>query len=344
MNFLLAIPFLFLSLASIGQKAEKINPFKSIDERVKKIQASAIDSLSKKLTTPYKKDIEKVRSIFKWITENIAYDIVGYHNTKGIYAGLFRPNISTIDSVIQKDYHDNIVNKVLNERKAVCDGYTRLFKSLCDQANIKSKIIVGNIRWATDPIGQIFDRPHAWNAVLINEKWQLLDPTWASGYVNSKITEFIKKYNEFYFLIDPAKLINDHYPDDPKWSLLNNSPSRQQFSSYPFFHQAIYTSSIVSYAPANGLIPVTISNKKIHIELVTKDTKKSMYVLEYPYQDIVPDSSLTTEVIAKKYTPTYTILGNKIYLDYELLSSNPERIDVYYNNNLILSYGVKMYR
>jgi transglutaminase/protease-like cytokinesis protein 3 len=337
----------FAALLSFGQTAK--SNFSLIDKRVVTIHSNSVDSLSIMLCSPYKTQIEKVRSIFKWITENIEYDVVGYHNTKGIYSGLFRPTISTIDSVIQRDYNDRIGDKVLKEKRAVCDGYARLFKTLCDKANIQSVVISGYARWYSDPIGVVTDRKHAWNAVFINNKWQLLDPTWASGTVDDKVTKFSKKYNDFYFLTDPIKLFNDHYPSDPKWALFSNPPSRQIFYYYPFFHQDFYNSNILSYKPTNGLIEVTIVNKKIRIELETEDTEKELYVMEYPYQtdatnyDLI-DDTLSIEELNKKYAPKYKIIGKKIYWDYELQSDKTERIDILYNDKLILSYRIRMYK
>jgi len=345
MKTLLTLLFVIATQLLFGQTAK--NNFSHIDKRVLTIQSSSVDSLSNMLCSPYNTQIEKIRSIFKWITENIEYDVIGYHNTKGIYLGLFRPTISTIDSVVQKDYNDRIVEKVLTEKRAICDGYARLFKTLCDKANIQSIVISGYIRWYSDPIGVVTDREHAWNAVFINNKWQLLDPTWASGTCDNAITKFTKKYNDFYFLTDPIKLFNDHYPSDTKWTLFSNPPSRKVFYCYPFFHQEFYTSRIISYKPTNGLIEVTIVNKKVRIELETEDKEKKLYVMEYPYQtdttnyDLI-DENLSIEEFDKKYAPKYKIVGKKIYWDYELQSDKTERLDILYNDKLILSYRVRI--
>jgi transglutaminase/protease-like cytokinesis protein 3 len=347
MKIFLSILLILSTLFCGGQTAN--NNFSLIDKKVKTIQGRSVDSLSKKLTAPYKTQIQKIRSIFKWITENIQYDVEGYHNPKGAYSGLFRPTISNIDSEVQKDYNDRIVEKVLTERKAVCEGYARLFKTLCDHANIQSVVISGYIRWHSDPIGVLTDRKHAWNAVYLNNKWQLLDPTWASGTVDDAVSTFTKKYNNFYFLTDPVKLFNDHFPYDAKWTLFANSPNRQQFYNYPFFYEDFYTCNILSYKPTNGLVEVTIANKKVRIELETNDKEKELYVLEYPYKvdttkyDLV-DDKLSIEDLNKKYAPKYKIAGKKIYWDYELQSNQTERLDILYNDKLILSYSIRMYK
>ena len=347
MSILFTLLFIVASLLSFGQATK--NNFSLIDQKVKTIQSNSIDSLSTMLCSSYKTPIEKVRSIFKWVTENIEYDVVGYHNINEIYSGLFRPTISIIDSVVFKDYNDRIVEKVLKEKRAICDGYARVFKTLCDKANIQSVITSGHIRWYSEPIGVVTNRTHAWNAVFINNKWQLLDPTWASGTADDEVTKFSKKYNDFYFLTDPIQFFNNHYPFDPKWALFSNPPSRQLFYYYPFFHEDFYTSHIISYKPTNGLIDVTIVNKKVRIELATEDKEKQLYVREYPYQtdtnnhDLV-DDTLSIEKPSFKNVTNYKISGKKIYWDYELLSDKTERLDIFYNEKLILSYSIRMYK
>jgi transglutaminase/protease-like cytokinesis protein 3 len=347
MRTLLTLLFIVATLHSLGQTA-KTN-FSIIDKRVLTIQTNSIDSLSKMLCSPYKTQIEKVRSIFKWITENIEYDVIGYHNTKGIYSGIFRPTISTIDSVVQKDYNDRIVEKVLTEKRAICDGYARLFKTLCDKANIQSVVISGYIRWYSDPIGVVTDRKHAWNAVFLNGKWQLIDPTWASGYTNENVSKFIKKFDEFYFLTDPIKFFNDHYPTETKWALFSNPPNRETFYNYPFFHKDFFDSKIISYKPINGYLEVSIVSKKISIELETDDKEKKLYVMEYPYtmdttNQFLIDDTLSDEDLEKKYSPKYKIVGKKILWDYEVQSDKTTRLDIMYNDKLILSYRIRVFK
>jgi Uncharacterized protein involved in cytokinesis, contains TGc (transglutaminase/protease-like) domain len=343
MKIFILLPLIF-STHQLFAQATKSN-FSSIDKRAKPIQANPVGPLSKKLTSPYKTQLEKVRSIFRWITENIQYDVEGYHNPKGVYSDLFRSAISSVDSVRQADYNNSIIQKVLTERKAVCEGYARLFKTLCDSANIPCVTISGHVRWYTDPIGIITDRKHSWNAVFLNNKWQLLDPTWASGKVDDKTKKFQKEYDDFYFLTDPIQFYNDHCPADAKWALFANPPSRQQFYKYPFFHPEFYKSRITSVKPTNGLIEVTANQKTIRIELESLVKQKELLVIEYPDQNdtinYAQDDSLLIEELNKKYASQYEIDGNKIYWDYEIKSIKTERLDIYFVDKLILTYSVR---
>jgi transglutaminase/protease-like cytokinesis protein 3 len=89
------------------------------------------------------------------------------------------------------------------------------------------------------------NREHAWNTVFINKVWKLIDPTWASGYTNSEVTEFKKTYSEFYFFTNPIEFFNDHYPTDNKWSLLPVTPTLTQFYNFPFYYPTFYQFRVI---------------------------------------------------------------------------------------------------
>ena len=64
------------------------------------------------------------------------------------------------------------------KRKSICAGYSNLFKKLCDYSNIKCVIIEGYSK-GYNYNGEILKEPnHAWNAVKLYDKWELIDSTW----------------------------------------------------------------------------------------------------------------------------------------------------------------------
>ncbi len=79
--------FLLISSNCFSQAAP-LN-YTLIDSARKEVPSGSADTLAQNLTAGYITDSEKVRSIFKWITENIAYDTKGYYNLNNIYDGLF---------------------------------------------------------------------------------------------------------------------------------------------------------------------------------------------------------------------------------------------------------------
>src|SRR5689334_5721719 len=145
-KFMKKIPIIiliFLSAQSYSQTWPK--SFPAIEKRVKTIKPLSPDSLAQILTAPYKTDTEKVWSIFRWITENIVYDTLGYYYPEKLYEGLWQASLIANRADYNSEYNKRIVQKILTEKKAVCDGYSRLFKSLCDSAKIRCEIITGYI-------------------------------------------------------------------------------------------------------------------------------------------------------------------------------------------------------
>ncbi|MCJ7444802.1 MAG: tetratricopeptide repeat protein [Methanotrichaceae archaeon] len=108
-------------------------------------------------------------------------------------------------------------DNVLKERKANCYGYAKLFEALAKEANLTAVTIDGH----TGITGDKFRFEHTWNAVKINGSWYLLDATGGG---------------EYYFLTPPSKFILDHFPLDPKWQLLNNPLSEDEFKRLPKWH------------------------------------------------------------------------------------------------------------
>jgi transglutaminase/protease-like cytokinesis protein 3 len=109
-----------------------------------------------------------VRAIFRWITENIAYDFKYYnkYNYKGKEPKSFNCSGDSMQCEIRKRvWETEYVNKVLDQKKAVCQGYSMLFKKMCDIAGIPSEVVPGYVRTEYYEVGTIGNLSHAWNAV-----------------------------------------------------------------------------------------------------------------------------------------------------------------------------------
>ncbi len=190
--------------------------FADIDRHALKAPVSvrnSIEDLADYLTAPCRNDLEKVRSIYRWITENISYDVEGYRSD---------------------NYGDLSPESVLTSGSAVCSGYTGLFGMLAEVAEIEVVEISG---WAKgidyeagDPI--LGPTNHSWNAVRIGDGWYLIDSTWGAG--SSDGMHFIRQFEEHYFLTPPEQFIFDHLPEDPSWQLLESPVSETQFVRLPY--------------------------------------------------------------------------------------------------------------
>lgn len=220
----------------------------------------ALSSLASQLFRNCRTDRQKVTAAFQWITEHIDYNTNRYTGNKVVSTepeeeGPLRP------------LNERVALNVLRRRTAFCDGFARLFSALCEKASIKSEIICG---YANTGFGRSsrFGVNHYWNAVFLEGSWQLLDATWASGYINARSGEFIKSYNGNYFLADPAFFIRDHYPDDPRWTLLPDDKTPEEFRQSPFRQKDFLKYGITGYSPRKGIIDAALGDTLL-LELET---------------------------------------------------------------------------
>ncbi|MEO9482050.1 MAG: transglutaminase domain-containing protein [Ekhidna sp.] len=145
--------------------------------------------ISKKIVNQNQSDSLNLVSIFNWITDNIEYDVKTYQQNLDYPYFIIDPNLDSASYM--KVYNSKVSEMVIRTKKAICDGYSRLFLSLCELAKIQCKYITGKVRFPLrDELAE-----HAWNAVLINNQWYLLDITWASGYVSRN--SFVEKRKTF---------------------------------------------------------------------------------------------------------------------------------------------------
>ncbi len=207
-KFLLIVT-LILTLLSIALYGQDFN-YQVIDEHAlntpKEIEKS-MESLSVYLTKDIKNDFFKFRSIYRWITNNIAYDVEAYF------------------SGIRSDYS---AEGVLKSRKAICEGYSSLFERLAKIASLEVVKVSGYGKGYSYTQGKKFNTTnHSWNAVKIEGNWYLLDVTWGAGYVNGR--KYVKSFDDVYFLTPPEILIFNHLPLVSKWQLIEKKMSLEEF-------------------------------------------------------------------------------------------------------------------
>lgn len=204
--------------------------------------------LALELTGTISNDRQKAEVIFRWIAQNISYTIRTPQRFPRPYSDEFEAEgpLPPLDERVARD--------VLRRGTALCDGYARLFYTLCRYAGLQAAVIRGYARPREFSEQTRFGINHFWNAVWLEGRWQLLDLTWASGYLSRQGDRFIRHLDETYFLTPPELFIEDHYPDDPRWTLLEDArfPREFQYSAFRLFAFTKY--GFVDYFPARGLL------------------------------------------------------------------------------------------
>lgn len=311
--------------------------------QVKSVSLSNIDeftspaTLSKLLTTNDTTNLQKVKSIFRWVTDNIAYNVKSFQNRVNPYSADYWLEEDDDKSPVLKPLNERVAEMVLKRRTAVCDGYARLFKSLCDYSGIRCEIITGYAKTSINRIGAQFRSNHKWNAVFIDSNWYLLDATWASGYINYR-DEFEKEYNAHYFLTPPDEFILDHYPEDLHWTLLPKPPIFKEFYSTPFKTSNFNRNYISSFKPLNGIIEASVGDS-IVFELETNRPKRNLWVIDIPYVD---SNAIWVMQCCGIDKPVNIINGNKVSYTYKVKSDNVEWLNVIYDDELIMRYKLNI--
>jgi hypothetical protein len=240
--------FGFAVIGSTNALSCQEGAYKEIDRHALQAPKSveqSIESLASYLIKPANNELERVCAIFRWITENIAYD------TQGFFSG---------------EYGDQSPEVVLKKRKAVCEGYARLFESLARAAGLEAVKIRGYAKGYSYLVSSNFDGPpnHTWNAIKINGQWHLLDCAWGAGYVNEQ-GQFVREFTDYFFLTPPSQFIYTHFPEDPKWQLLEKPISKTEWENLVYLRPAFFKlglkleSHFQNLIQADGQIVITLS-------------------------------------------------------------------------------------
>ena len=164
------------------------------------ISNSAVTDLAFLLTDGIDNDYDKMVAVYDWVTQNIAYDLEKLEN------------ISAFDSGAEY---------VLGTGRGICHDYAELTRALLTAVGIEVTYERGEV---IPSMGEI--EIHAWNNVLIGERWYALDTTWGAGFILEDRSTFIQKPRRIY-LTTPEEL-----------RLLHNDPDYKEKREQEYFFEA----------------------------------------------------------------------------------------------------------
>jgi transglutaminase/protease-like cytokinesis protein 3 len=155
---------------------------------------------------------EKVELIYYWIASNISYDV---------------------DNYASKAKAHKTPHQVFTEKRGAYRGYADLFKHMCDEARVRCVVIPGYAKGYNFKGERLAKANHAWNAVWIDNSWQLIDVTWGSGYVQDMGDSFVfrSSLDTDYLFSKPEGFVIQHFPEDVKWQLLETPVTIDDFYS-----------------------------------------------------------------------------------------------------------------
>ena len=210
------------------------------------------------ITTNASSDYDKVKKAHDWVALNIKYDV---------------------QSFLSGRYQSQAAGAVLKRGSAVCAGYADVFKMICDALEIDCVIVSGYARGYGSSLFKYEDpnvSNHAWNIVTIAGKKYLIDSTWDSGSISG--ANFLPRYKTQYLFTDPEHFINEHFPIDRKYQLLDPPLTAEAFDAVPFINPVFYQIAEINQKLAR-ITEVTIEEDGVpfSLELILKPEYELIY-------------------------------------------------------------------
>lgn len=309
---LLAVSILSVSIIVNAQPGG--NRYKTVDDYVKSL--GSLDTLNAGtisfiLTKKFSDNVDKVRAIYVWITNNISMDL----------------------KQLKKGGNEKMLGEdVLKTRKANASGYAALFQDMCSVAKIRCLTVDGFIKKNTEDFNNIPDEfNHTWAVIQLGqspETWFYVDPAMGSGYVDEKLTKYTKQFNDNYFFADKIIFNLQHLPDNMAWQLGNNGPkSPKDFFAQPIVKDNAYEFGISAFMPQAGMIkantkkPVQFSfkasgNTKIDIVSLQMGTEKKIRNKTVDFINTNGTISFSYKFDEEESYPVTVLVNNKPVLAY----------------------------
>lgn len=283
--------------------------------------------LSYNLTNHLNSDVERFRAIYLWICTNIKNDYSLYlKNERRRKRFKNDPHkLNEWNNQLKKD----VYKKLLKSNKTICTGYAFLLKKLSELANLDCEIVNGYGRTSSTEIDKLISPNHSWNAIKLNNKWYLCDPTWASGSQNAETLEFVFQYNDGFFLAEPELFSINHFPIESNWVLHdNNEQSFSEFLKAPVIYGNAYKNLKQHNAP------------KLLYNIVKKHEN---IIFEYELQNSIKVDTVTFLIDngynTKTIKPTYTQVDkNSLVLGYKFNTTGMYDVHVLIGDDLISTY------
>ncbi|MCC7467282.1 MAG: hypothetical protein IT261_13470 [Saprospiraceae bacterium] len=210
MKYILVLFFVF-GWQWAGAQAD----YSLLDEKIRNFRKSDYatpEALAMALCRDLITDHEKARAIFTWIAEHIRYHMVSDPPAKS-----------------KKAYYDLRVKQVFRRGKGVCMDYALLYQRMAQAVGLNCAFIGGHSKtfaheWES----------HAWNAVFIEGKWELLDVTWGAGSRDEQ-GKFVQEFKPGFFLTEPRIFLLNHFPDSSQWQLVQEPITSEEFKKLSHF-------------------------------------------------------------------------------------------------------------
>ncbi|KRD09941.1 transglutaminase [Flavobacterium sp. Root901] len=316
--------FIFLLLNIIFTFSTFAQKYNEVDKIVLKYPKnfSTTEELAERINDDFKSDYDKARAIYSWIAFNIKYDYNAYLNPPRTQGFSYSTEAEKQRKI--KELNDRLFQKAFSSKKAVCEGFTTLYQHLAELSGLKSEIIRGDSKISVRDIGRKnISSNHAWNIVLIERKWRLIDVTWGQGYFDSSKGRMVTDFSPVYFDTDPDYFFAKHFPDSG--SYLGDKLNKEDFLNGPLIYNKTIEYDFQIKSPNSGIIEAKYGDK-IEVEIKNLTKSDQVFYLNKRNQPVLVKNSKE-----KRGGLEFQILYDNTIGDY---------ITIFVNTNSIVSFKV----
>lgn len=310
--------------------------FSDADKRALANKGASLDDLQGlvyNLTKDLKTDTERFRSIYMWVCSNVKNDY-------GLYAKNKRKRKRyQEDSLKLEAWNDKFKKRIfktlLRRKRTICTGYAYIVQTLSQLANIDCRIINGFGKTSTGDIEDYKYPNHSWNAVKLNDKWYLCDPTWASGAQDINNGRFVFNYNNGLFLASPELFAINHFPLEEHWFLFDNTkPTFKEFLEAPIVYNDAYQLLAKHIQPLKlyNIVPVDFN---INFEYLLKPNSNPKKIT------LLIDDGINSKTVRPD---TIAFDRQKLKLTYTLKKRGQYDIHLKIDGQLVATYVYKVIR
>lgn len=254
------ISFLFLLLHIIFFNFASAQKLSEVDKIVAKYPKSfgSTEKLADRIEKDFDSEYEKARAIYSWMAFNMKYDYNVFLNPPRTQGFSYSSEAEKQRKI--KQLNDNLIQKSFKSQKAVCEGFTALYQHLSELVGLKCEVIRGDSKVRLSDIGRkTTSSNHAWNMVLVDKKWRLVDVTWGQGYYDSSKGRMVNDFNPAYFDTDPDYFFAKHFPDSG--TFLGDRLSKEEFLNGPLVYNKTIEEDYQVKTPNSGILEVKKGGK-----------------------------------------------------------------------------------
>ncbi|MBS7253101.1 transglutaminase domain-containing protein [Flavobacterium branchiicola] len=318
------ISFLFLLLNIIFfnfVSAQKVN---EVDKIVAKYPKSfdSTKELAERIENDFNSDYDKARAIYSWMAFNIKYDFNTFLNPPKMQGFSYSTEAEKQRKI--KELNDKMLQKAFKSQKAVCEGFTALYQHLASLVGLQAEIIRGDSKTRLADIGRKNTvSNHAWNMVLIDKKWCLVDVTWGQGYYDSNKGKMVNDFTPIYFDTNPDYFFAKHFPDSG--AFLGDRLSKEDYLNGPLIYNKTIEEDYKIKTPNTGIIEAK-KGEKIAFEIKNISKSDQVFYLNKKNKPIIIQNSKEKRGV----------------LEFQILNDGNlgEYITIFVNTNSVVSFKI----